>query len=372
MFKAEKAAMASALAITNSVVERRSTIPILQNVLIEKDSTSSDKLIARFTNLDIEATVRFSAEVGSDFEAFTVPAGTLSDIVNKLPDGAEVAILPDRTTGLTGVTLKAGRSRFKLPVLPADDFATMTVGELPYSLTLPAIELAAALADVGFAVSTEETRYYLNGIFTHPVEDGVCLVATDGHRLSKRIIRTETDAAMPGVIIPRGAVKVISKILPKEGPIHLQVSDSVIRIAAGDTTLTSKLIDGTFPDYQRVIPTQHEMLATIDVQALSTSIDRVATVSGGERGRAVLFSFGEQVLKLTVNNPDAGEAEDQVTFEGQADLSIGFNARYVADALAHLPGDRFEIGLGSPGDPAVLRSVGGSRENLIVLMPMRV
>ncbi|RVM08414.1 DNA polymerase III subunit beta [Sinorhizobium meliloti] len=371
MFKAEKAAMASALAITNSVVERRSTIPILQNVLFEKDSASSDKLIARFTNLDIEATVRFSAEVDSDFEAFTVPAGTLSDIVNKLPDGADVAILPDRTNGLTGVTLKAGRSRFKLPVLPADDFATMKVGELPYSLTLPATELGAALADVGFAVSTEETRYYLNGIFTHSVEDGVCLVATDGHRLSKRIIRTETEAAMPGVIIPRGAVKVISKILPKEGPVHLQVSDRVVRIAAGDTTLTSKLIDGTFPDYQRVIPTQHEMLATIDVQALSTSIDRVAAVSG-ERGQAVHFNFADQVLKLTVNNPDAGEAEDEVTFEGQADLSIGFNARYVADALAHLPGDRFEIGLGSPGDPAVLRSVVGSRENLIVLMPMRV
>ncbi len=148
MFKAEKAAMASALAITNSVVERRSTIPILQNVLIEKDGASIDKLIARFTNLDIEATVRFSAEVGSDFEAFTVPAGTLSDIVNKLPDGVDVAILPDRTNGLTGVTLKAGRSRFKLPVLPADDFATMKIGELPYSLTLPAPELAAVLADV--------------------------------------------------------------------------------------------------------------------------------------------------------------------------------------------------------------------------------
>ncbi|QND30895.1 hypothetical protein HB772_00225 [Sinorhizobium meliloti] len=131
MFKAEKAAMASALAITNSVVERRSTIPILQNVLFEKDSASSDKLIARFTNLDIEATARFSAEVDSDFEAFTVPAGTLSDIVNKLPDGAEIALLPDRTNGLTGVTLKSGRSRFKLPVLPADDFATMKVGELP-------------------------------------------------------------------------------------------------------------------------------------------------------------------------------------------------------------------------------------------------
>lgn len=147
MFKAEKAAMASALAITNSVVERRSTIPILQNVLFEKDGASSDKLIARFTNLDIEATVRFSAEVDSGFEAFTVPAGTLSDIVNKLPDGAEIALLPDRTNGLTGVTLKSGRSRFKLPVLPADDFATMKVGELPYSLTLPATELAAALAD---------------------------------------------------------------------------------------------------------------------------------------------------------------------------------------------------------------------------------
>jgi DNA polymerase-3 subunit beta len=371
MFKAEKAAMASALAITNSVVERRSTIPILQNVLIEKDGTNSDKLIARFTNLDIEATVRFSAEVGSDFEAFTVPAGTLSDIVNKLPDGADIAILPDRTNGLTGVTLKAGRSRFKLPVLPADDFATMKIGELPYDLTLSASELAAALADVGFAVSTEETRYYLNGIFTHPVEEGVCLVATDGHRLSKRIVRTAADPAMPGVIIPRGAVKVIAKILPKEGPIHIEVSDSIIRIAAGDTTLASKLIDGTFPDYQRVIPTQHEMLATIDVKALSTSIDRVAAVSG-ERGQAVLFNFADQVLKLNVNNPDAGEAEDEVTFEGQADLSIGFNARYVADALAHLPGDRFEIGLGSPGDPAVLRSVGGSRENLIVLMPMRV
>lgn len=371
MFKAEKSAMAAALAITNSVVERKNTIPVLQNVLFERDETQPGKLLARFTNLDIEAAVRFEAEIDASFEAFTVPAGTLCDIVNKLPDGADIAITGERNDKLTAVTVKSGRSRFRLLVLPASDFNKMKFGDLPYSFGLPATEFAAALASVGFAVSTEETRYYLNGIYLHPAEDGACMVATDGHRLSKRIVRTEIDSATPGIIIPRASLRVIAKILPKEGSVGIEVSDTIIRITAGETTLTSKLVDGTFPEYQRVIPADHQMLATIDIKSLATSIDRVKTVAG-ERGRAVLFSFADQALRLTVNNPDAGEAEDEVTYEGEASLKIGFNANYVADALAHLSGDRFEIGLGGEGAPAVLRSVGGTRENLIVLMPMRV
>ncbi|WP_336171673.1 DNA polymerase III subunit beta [Ensifer sp. MJa1] len=371
MFKAEKSAMAAALAITNSIVERRSTIPVLLNVLFEKDETQPGKLLARFTNLDIEAAVRFGAEIDPVFEAFTVPAATLHEIINKLPDGADLSIAGERTDKLTGVTIKSGRSRFRLQVLPASDFHKMKHGDLPFSFSLSATDFAAALSSVGFAVSTEETRYYLNGIFLHPAEDGACMVATDGHRLSKRLVRAELDAAAPGIIIPRGAIKVLTRILPKEGTVAISLSDTVIRITTGETTLTSKLIDGTFPDYQRVIPASHAMLATIDIKSLATSIERVKTISG-ERGRAVLFSFADQALKLKVNNPDAGEAEDEVTYEGEASLQIGFNASYVADALSHLSGDRFEMGLGDAGSPAVLRSVGGPRENLIVLMPMRV
>lgn len=377
MFTAEKSALMTALALTTSVVERKNTIPILSNVLIERGEAPGT-LSARLTNLDIEAATPFQAAAATDFEPFTVPAVLLADIVRKLPDGCDVEITRRSGTKLDGVTIKAGRSKFSLQVLPASDFPEMREARnpFPHQVTLSAADFAAALAACSFAMSTEETRYYLNGIFLHPTaaaseHKGVIFVSTDGHRLSKRFVAAESDPAMPGIIIPRAAVKIIDKVLPKTGNVTVQISDSLIRICGGSSLFTSKLIDGTFPDYARVVPQESPMTATVKGATLAASIDRVATVSG-ERGKAVRFTFAEGQLRLQVSNPDTGDATDELAYDGAAELEIGFNARYVNDVLTHLPGDQVVMGLDEVGGPAVLRNPGAHPENLIVLMPMRV
>ncbi|RFB95189.1 DNA polymerase III subunit beta [Rhizobium leguminosarum bv. trifolii] len=370
MFKAEKSALLSALALVGSVTEKRNTIPILQNVLIEREE---DRLVARLTNLDIEAKTFFKAvSIDSDFQPFTVPASLLNDIVRKLPDGAEASIARPDGDKFTSIILKSGRSRFALQVLPAGDFPEMKMPADPVRVTIPADELSGAIGDCSHAISTEETRHYLNGIFFHQLagSEDATFVATDGHRLVKRLTQAEISGAFPGVIIPRNTVRVLQKILPDAGGIDLDVTETLIRAVVGSTIITSKLIDGTFPDYQRVIPSDCHLVCTLQAKHLGEAVDRVATVSS-ERGRAVQFTFADQHLRLKVSNPDAGDAEDELAFEGEADLQIGFNARYVGDALAHLTGEKITLSLSAPGAPAILRSAISNPENLIVLMPMR-
>lgn len=368
MFTASKHSLLDALKLVSQIVERRNTIPVLQNVLFEKLGTTG-KLTARVTDLDIEATIPFAASIDTDFRGFTVPAHLLMDIVKKLPDGADIRV-EAADAELSGVTLKSGRSRFRLQVLPPQDFPSLDAGEMPFAIDVPGVALERAIGAVRFAISTEETRYYLNGIYLHPSEGGLTLVATDGHRLSKRFIPLEgVPQAMPGVIVPRKTVEVLIKHMPKED-VTLQVSDAKIRVMIGDMLLVSKLIDGTFPDYRRVIPAC-ERFIEVEGKALSAAIDRVSTVSTGN-GRAVKLTFADGVLKLTVNNPDAGNAEDEIAYEGEANLETGFNAKYINDALANLSEQTVNIYLGDAGSPAVLRADGDHAENLIVLMPMRV
>ncbi len=368
MFTASKSALLDALKLVGGIVERRSTIPVLQNVLFDRLGATG-KLIAKVTDLDIEATVPFSAAVDTDFRGFTVPAHLLMDIVKKLPEGAEIRVEASDAS-LSGVTFKSGRSRFSLQVLPPTDFPSLDGAEMPYALAIPGAALERAIGAVRFAISTEETRYYLNGIYLHPSEGGLTLVATDGHRLSKRFIPLEgVPQDMPGVIVPKKTVEVLLKHLPKED-ITLQVSDAKIRLMIGDMVLISKLIDGMFPDYRRVIPVCTNFVE-VEGEALSAAIDRVSTVSS-DRGRGVKMTFSEGRLKLTVNNPDAGHAEDDVPYGGEAELEVGFNAKYVNDALANLSEQTVNLYLGDPGSPAVLRADGDHAENLIVLMPMRI
>lgn len=372
MFTASKSALASALALAGDIVERRNTIPILSNVLIGRIDAGNDcQLKARMTDLDVEAEIVFDAEVSADFNGFTVPAHLLREIVRKLPDGIDATVAPasDRKDG---VTLKAGRSKFSLSVLPEADFPDLSAGILPFGFESSTKALSDALSSVAFAISTEETRHYLNGIYLETTDDGVLLVATDGHRLAKRFVSaTGLRGENPGIIIPRKTVAVLQKILPKDGTVQIAASDAKIRFVCGGTRLTSKLIDGTFPDYRRVIPSRGSQTAEIEASVLRASVDRVSTVST-ERGKAARFQFADGTLTLQVSNPDAGTAEEQLAFKGNADLSIGFNAKYVLDALSHLPDGDIVLSVEDPGSPAVLRADGDHTENLIVLMPMRV
>ncbi|KRE21375.1 DNA polymerase III subunit beta [Bosea sp. Root483D1] len=367
----ERSTLLKSLGHVHRVVERRNTIPILSNLLLRG---SEDGLKLKATDLDIEVVETVPADVVEP-GATTVPAHTLYDIVRKLPDGSQVSL---ETTGETGqMVLRSGRSRFTLQTLPESDFPDITAGEMAHRFVLPAGELKRLIDKTQFAISTEETRYYLNGIYLHAIDvDGrpvLRAVATDGHRLA----RVDTAApqgslGMPGVIVPRKAVAEIQKLLEDgESEVQVELSATKIRVATAEVVLTSKLIDGTFPDYQRVIPSGNDKLLTVDRSDFAASVDRVSTISS-ERGRAVKLSMADGRMTLSVTNPDSGSATEEIEVDYDAGpLDIGFNARYLMDIAAQLDGDTALLKLADPGSPTVIQDREGASA-LYVLMPMRV
>ena len=366
----ERSTLLKSLGHVHRVVERRNTIPILSNLLL---GAGEGGLRLKATDLDIEVVETLAADVGAP-GGTTVPAHTLYDIVRKLPDGAQVSL---ETTGDTGLTLRSGRSRFVLQTLPESDFPDITAGEMPHRFALPAAELKRLIDKTQFAISTEETRYYLNGIYLHTIEvEGRPLlraVATDGHRLARVDTAAPQGASgMPGVIVPRKAVAEIQKLLEDgDAQVTVELSGSKIRVSAQGVVLTSKLIDGTFPDYQRVIPAGNDKRLTVDRGDFAASVDRVSTISS-ERGRAVKLALADGRLTLSVTNPDSGSATEELEVDYDASpLDIGFNARYLMDIASQLDGDTALLKLADPGSPTVIQDREGAAA-LYVLMPMRV
>jgi len=370
-FTIERNALLKTLGHVQSVVERRNTIPILSNVLIE---ASGGEVSLTATDLDLEIIEKAGANVSADGST-TVPAHTLFDIVRKLPDGAEVALALDAEGNRLSVD--AGRSHFTLACLPKEDFPEMSGGDLPHRFTLAASELNRLIDKARFAISTEETRYYLNGIYLHVAdgEDGTRLraVATDGHRLA--LVEQdlpEGAAGMPGVIVPRKAVGEMGKLIDEyEGGVEVALSDTKMRFSFSDTVLTSKLIDGTFPDYNRVIPEGNDKTLEIDSSMFARAVDRVSTISS-DKTRSIKLALGEDKVTLSVNSPDSGTATEDVAASYGADLfEIGFNSRYLMDILAQVEGDTVQVLLADPSAPTVLKDL-VDEAALYVLMPMRV
>jgi DNA polymerase III subunit beta len=367
----ERSVLLKALGHVHRIVERRNTIPILANVLIE---ASDGKLALKSTDLDLEASEQVSADVAQN-GATTVPAHVIYDIVRKLPDGAQASL---ETTGDTGqLVLRSGRSRFTLQALPASDFPDLTSGEFSHRFALPATELKRLIENTQFAISTEETRYYLNGIYLHTVDvNGTQMlraVATDGHRLA----RVETQApegsvGVPGVIVPRKAVNEVLKLLEDlSQDVTIEISTAKARFQFGDVVLTTKLIDGTFPDYARVIPTGNDKLLIVDRGPFRNAVDRVATLSS-ERGRAIKLAIADGKITLSVNNPDSGSASEEIEADyDSAPIDIGFNARYLLDIVGQLSSDTASIRLADPGSPTLIQDREGAPA-LFVLMPLRV
>ncbi|PZQ11339.1 MAG: DNA polymerase III subunit beta [Ancylobacter novellus] len=367
----ERAALLKALAHVHRVVERRNTIPILANVLLR---AADGALKLQATDLDLEIVERVAAEVGQG-GATTVPAHTFYDIVRKLPDGSQVALEMSGERGQ--LTIRAGRSRFTLQTLPDSDFPDLAAGELPVRFEMSAADLRRLIDKTQFAISTEETRYYLNGIYLHvaDVAAGPLLraVATDGHRLARVEIPAPAGAkGMPGVIVPRKTVAEIQRLVEDpEGIVAVELSATKIRVSFGEAVLTSKLIDGTFPDYNRVIPTGNDKRLTVDRAEFASAVDRVSTISS-ERGRAVKLSLADRRLVLTVTNPDSGNATEEIEVDYESDpLDIGFNSRYLLDIASQLEGDTALIRLADPGSPTLVQDRDDAPA-LYVLMPMRV
>lgn len=370
----ERATLIRCLSHVQSVVERRNTIPILSNILIEASAGGAVKVMA--TDLDLQVVETMPAASVDSPGSTTVSAHLLFDIARKLPDGSQVSL----EVADNRMTVKAGRSRFQLPTLPKDDFPVIVEGDLPTSFEVPAKVLAELIDRTRFAISTEETRYYLNGIFLHVSDEDTPVLkaaATDGHRLARYTIsRPDGADGMPDVIVPRKAVAELRKLLEEamDGNVQVDLSASKIRFTLGGeggTVLTSKLIDGTFPDYSRVIPTGNDKLLRVDPKAFFAGVDRVATIAT-EKTRAVKMGLDADKVTLSVTSPDNGTATEELAAEYSSDgFEIGFNAGYLKDILSQIESDTVELHLADAGAPTLIRKDENSPA-LYVLMPMRV
>ena len=367
----ERGALLRAVSRAQSVVERRNTIPILANVLIE---TGEGAATFRATDLDVEVIDRVPAEV-ERAGARTVAAVTLHEIARKLPDGALVELADDGESGRLTVT--AGRASFALATLPREDFPVMASSEYDVTFAAPAPVLRRLFDKSKFAISTEETRYYLNGVYLHLADgaEGSALrsVATDGHRLARVDAPLPDGAAgMSGVIVPRKTVGELRKLLEDdETEITVSVSETKLRFATPEITLTSKVIDGTFPDYERVIPAANARRLELDAGEFAKAVDRVATVSS-ERSRAVKLALSEDRLVLSVNAPESGSAEEElVVAYADEPLEIGFNARYLLEIAGQIDRENAVFMMGDAGDPVLIRE-GDDPSAIYVVMPMRV
>ncbi len=365
----ERSALLRALGHVQSVVERRGTIPVLANIKLE---AKGDTLSLTGTDMDLSIMEKITCTVASG-GATTVPAHTFYDIIRKLPEGSQLDI---STKDSGRVTINSGQSRFTLSSLPVDEFPVMAEGDLTHHFTLSAAECRALIEKPGYAMSTEETRYYLNGIYLHAAEnngDVLRAVATDGHRLARVEVGLPAGAAdMPGIIIPRKAIYEFKRLLEGgEGDVNVSLSDTKIRFVYGQAVLISKLIDGNFPDYDRVIPSGNDKLMEVDCKVLSEAVDRVSVISS-ERSRAVKFAAESGKLTLSATSPEQGTASEEIRVAySSGPIEIGFNSRYLMEMLTQIEGETVQLYFNDSASPVLVRDTADAG-SLYVIMPMRV
>lgn len=366
----ERSDLLKGLSHIQSVVERRNTIPILANVLI---NAADGKVSFVATDMEIEVNELVSAEITKS-GSLTAPAHTLYEIVRKLPDGAQVELA---MASEGQVVLTSGRSKFKLGCLPVADFPKMPDGDYKNTFSLDVADLRALIDRTRFAMSSEETRYYLNGIYLHSTNvdnvDVFRAVATDGHRLARiEMAAPEGVKDIAGIIVPRKTVGEVRKLSDElSGKVEIALSESKIRFTFDDIVITSKLIDGTFPDYERVIPTDNDKIMDANANLFGAAVDRVATISS-EKSRGVKMALANGQMTLTANAPEAGSATEEleVSYEGEP-MEIGFNAKYLLDVLQQVEGEGVRFLLADSSAPVVVQDAADA-SSLFVLMPMRV
>lgn len=366
--KVNQSVVVGALRAATRVAPKNGAIPILSHVLI--DAKSPGSLSIKATDLEIELT----SDVGADVEqggVVCVSAIAFRDIISKLPKDADINIEKDGDR----ISLKSGRSRFHLNTLSGDDWPQIVGTDTPYALRMPSKELAQAINNTSFAISTEEIRFYLNGIYMHiPDGNGVMrFVATDGHRLAKVEMPAPAGSdGAPGVIIPKKTVLEVSSLLAHAPEtVMVKYSQNFIVFDFGDVTLKSKLVDGTYPDYERVIPGNNEKVAVVDAGALAQAAARVATVSS-EKGNGIRVQMSHGVMTLSVTNPDTGDATDEIEAEWNGDsFTIGFNSKYIKDCLDVLGEGSVTLTFNDPGAPCIMTNP-NKAGLLLVIMPMRV
>lgn len=370
-FVIERSHLLKSLGHVQSVVEKRGTIAVLSNVKIE---TKNDVVELTATDMDLAMVEKVPATVGKG-GATTVPAHMFYDIVRKLPEGAQIecSVSDDGAK----MTIRSGQSRFSLGCLPIEDFPVMADGDLSHNFTLKAAECRVLVEKPSFAISNEETRYYLNGIYLHAAGTGagkvLRAVATDGHRLARIEVALPAGAdKMPGVIVPRKAIHEVKKLIEgSEGDVHISLSDTKIRVVSGNAILVSKLIDGNFPDYERVIPAGNDKIMEVDCKKFTEAVDRVSVISS-EKSRAIKFHLEGGKLTLSASSTEHGTASEEidVTYSSTT-LEVGFNSRYMLEMMSQIEGDTAQFLLSDGASPAIVRDT-GDVGSLYVIMPMRV
>lgn len=370
-FGIERAVLLKALSHIQSVVERRGTIPILSNVRLD---TADGSLQLTSTDMDITLMETVAADVAEP-GATTVPAHMLYEIVRKLPDGASVEF--SKKLDDAKVTLKAGKSRFTLSSLPIQDFPVISEDDLEYQFTITADECRALLDKTRFAISTEETRYYLNGVYFHATEDNgaqvLRAVSTDGHRLARVQVALPDGAnGMPGVIVPRKTIQELVKLTEEaDGEVQISLSQTKIKFVCGSAVLVSKLIDGTFPDYDRVIPTGNDKIMEVEGKTFAQAIDRVSVISS-EKSRGIKLQLEDSAISLSATSAEQGSADETLEVKYSADtVEIGFNSRYLLDVLGQIESDSVQFIFADSQSPALIRDP-ADLGALYVVMPMRV
>jgi len=367
----ERNHLLKSLGHVHRIVERRNTYPILANVLM---SATAEGLDLRATDLDIEVTETVPAMTGTP-GVTTVPAHTLYEIVRKLADGADVVL---ETDGNDQMQIASGRSRFHLACLNPDGFPDLKSGAFSHSFSMSGTALKDLIERTQFAISSEETRYYLNGIFIHTIDNGAGVVmravATDGHRLARVEAEAPSGSAgMPGIIVPRKTVSEVLKLVEGlEDDVLIELSDTKIRFTLGGVVLLSKLIEGSFPDYERVTPKNNDKILTVDRDSLAKAVDRVSTIASDRGGKAVKLSLSPGQLALSVTNPDHGTANEELAVDFELDsFENGFNARYLLEIISQIRSENIVFQFNDAGSPTLVREDSESSA-LFVLMPMRV
>lgn len=369
----ERDALVKLLSHVQGAVERKTTIPILSTVKLE---ASIGRLAAIGTNLDIEARAAAECEV-SEGGAIAAPIDTLAGFARKLPTGASVTLETDQDVANAPLQLivKSGRARLAIPLMSAGDFPAFATLDMATSFTIDAPALARLIDKTRFAISTEQTRYYLNGIYLHARERNgdqrLAAVATDGHRMAYADTdRPSLDGELPAVIVPKATIAEVRKLIADyAGDVEVKVSPTLIAFAIDGAGLASKLIDGSFPEYQRIVPRDPENTITFDRAALSDALGRALIVADSD-ARSVRFEAREDSLTVRARTPDRGEAADEIAASANAAFECAFNGRYLGDALAACEGETAELKIGDASAPALIGNP-DDKHAFVVLMPLR-
>ncbi len=366
----EKNSIFKTLSHVQSIVEKNNSIPVLNNLLIEAKNNS---LTLSATDMDISITESLNCSVIEE-GAVSVPAHTLYDIIRKIPEGNEIEFISNDGKMFT---IRSGKSRFSLGCLPKEDFPIIEFDNLNSELSIEAPFLLKLIEKTRFAISNEDTRYFLNGIYFHRRNNGekdcLSMVATDGHRLAKIDFNLgDNSIDIPGVIIPKKTINELCKLLSDcKGVVKINLDPNKIIFFINNSILISKLIDGTFPDYQKVIPSNNTNILKVQRNALGYAVDRVSTITT-DKSPAIKFKLLSNIMNMTSIDSENGSATEDIATEYNGDeIEVGFNSKYILEMINNLDDENITLSFNDASSP-LIATENSSPDLVYVLMPMRV